>query len=84
MLENQKEPKGMKSLLAIIAIKFCVCRLHEERMKQEEESRRRMLPHFETAEERELRLKQEKELEEFGKAAVEFSLSSPDPRFRFT
>lgn len=39
-----------------------------------------MLPHFETAEERELRLKHEKEVEEFGKVAVEFSLACPDPR----
>ena len=48
-------------------------------MKQEEERRRSMLPHFETAEERELRLKKERELEEFGKVAVEFSLANPQP-----
>lgn len=37
-----------------------------------------MLPHFETMEERELRIRREKEQEEFGPTAVEFRLSIPD------
>ena len=53
----------------------------EERDKQEEEQRRMLLPRFETIAEREARIKHEKELEEFGTAAVEFRLSSPDARY---
>ena len=37
------------------------------------------MPRFETATEREERLKRERELAEFGKVAVAFRLSSPDP-----
>lgn len=40
-----------------------------------------MLPHFETMEERELRIRRERELEEFGPAAVEFRLSIPDTTY---
>ena len=37
------------------------------------------MPHFETTLEKEQRLKREKEQEEFGPSAVQFTLSSPDP-----
>lgn len=37
-------------------------------------------PRFETVEEREQRIQQEKEVAEFGPIAVEFRLSTPDPR----
>ncbi len=38
------------------------------------------VPRFETAEEREMRMRNERELAEFGPVAVEFRLSAPDPR----
>jgi hypothetical protein len=53
----------------------------EERARQDEERRRLLLPHFETKDEKEQRLKREKEMEEFGPTAVEFRLSIPDTRY---
>ena len=45
-----------------------------------EEDPRSLMPRFETAAEREERLRREQELAEFGKVAVAFRLSSPDPK----
>lgn len=50
-------------------------------MRREDERRKLMLPHFETIGEREQRLKQEREAEEFGPISLEFRLSTPDPRY---
>lgn len=61
-----------------IAVCYRFNRELEERARKDEERRTFMLPHFETMEERELRIRREKELEEFGPTAVEFRLSIPD------
>ena len=41
------------------------------------------IPRFETAEEKEQRIKNEREMAEFGPIAVEFRLSTPDPRYLY-
>lgn len=47
--------------------------------KQEEERKKLSMPRFETAAEKEERVKKEVELAKFGEVAIAFRLSSPDP-----
>ena len=49
------------------------------RTKQEEERKKLSMPRFETAAEKEERMKKEVELAKFGEVAIAFRLSSPDP-----
>ena len=51
--------------------------------KLEEEQKRSSVLHFETEEERKVRLKKERELKEFGEVAISFRLSSPRPDYTY-
>ena len=55
----------------------------EAKVKLEEEQKRSLMPRFETLAERELRLKREREFAAFGEVAVAFSLSTPNPKYKY-
>lgn len=60
---------------------FLYCRDQESYNRLEEERRKMWIPRFETANEKEQRVRNERERAEFGPIAVEFRLSTPDPRY---
>jgi len=67
------------SLVLVLIRVFFPCREKEENERLEEERKKMRVPRFETAEEREQRMRTERELVEFGPATIEFRLSSPNP-----